>query len=58
VGDIDLKVISAPENSNKFQKPGFGRKKSVEGRGNTWANGTGHTSKVLKEHMSCLEILR
>jgi len=28
VGDIDFKVISATENSNKFQKPGFGRKKS------------------------------
>jgi hypothetical protein len=27
VGDIDFKVISATENSNKFQKPGFGRKK-------------------------------
>jgi hypothetical protein len=31
VRDIDLKAISATENSNKFQKnPGFGRKKSVE----------------------------
>jgi hypothetical protein len=26
VGNIDLKVISAIANSNKFQKPGFGRK--------------------------------
>jgi hypothetical protein len=41
-----LKVISAPENSNKSQKPGFGRKISRE-RGNTWANGTGHTSSFL-----------
>jgi hypothetical protein len=31
VGDIDFKVIFAPENSIKFpKKPGFGRKKSVE----------------------------
>jgi hypothetical protein len=31
VGDIDFKVISVAENSNKFpKKPGFGRKKSVE----------------------------
>jgi hypothetical protein len=31
VGDIDLKVISTDENSNKIQKnPGFGKEKSVE----------------------------
>jgi len=30
VGDIDFKVISAAENSNKFQKPRFWKKKSVE----------------------------
>jgi hypothetical protein len=42
VGDIDLKVISAVENSNKFQKPGFGRKNQL-GCGNTGANGTCHT---------------
>jgi hypothetical protein len=30
VGDIDLKVISAPENSNKFQKTRFWKEKSVE----------------------------
>jgi hypothetical protein len=42
VGDIDFEVISAAENSNKFHtKPGFGRKNHL---GNTWANGTGHTS--------------
>jgi len=27
---IDFKVISAAENSNKFQKSGFGTEKSVE----------------------------
>jgi hypothetical protein len=29
VGDIDFKVISATENSNKFQKKGFGRKNQL-----------------------------
>jgi hypothetical protein len=30
MGDIDLKVISAAENSNKFQKNRFWKEKSVE----------------------------
>jgi hypothetical protein len=30
VGDIDFQVISATENSNKFQKPMFWKEKSVE----------------------------
>jgi hypothetical protein len=30
VGDIDFKVISAAENSNKFQIPRFWKEKSVE----------------------------
>jgi hypothetical protein len=30
VRDIDLKVISATENSNKFQKTRFWKEKSVE----------------------------
>jgi hypothetical protein len=30
VGDIDLKVISVAENSNKFQKSRFWKEKSVE----------------------------
>jgi hypothetical protein len=30
VGDIDFKVISAPENSNKFQKTRFWKEKTVE----------------------------
>ncbi len=30
MGDIDLKVISAAENLNKFQKPRFWKEKSVE----------------------------
>jgi hypothetical protein len=29
VGDIDFKVISAAENSNNYQKPGFGRKNQL-----------------------------
>jgi hypothetical protein len=29
VGDIDLKVISGAENSNKFKKPGFERKNQL-----------------------------
>ncbi len=39
-------MISDPENSNKFQKTLFWKEKSVEDvvTGNTWANGTGHTS--------------
>jgi hypothetical protein len=30
VGDVDFKVISAAENSNKFQKTRFWKEKSVE----------------------------
>jgi hypothetical protein len=30
VGDIDLKMISDPENSNKFQKTRFWKEESVE----------------------------
>jgi hypothetical protein len=30
VGDIDFKVISAAENSNKFRKTRFWKEKSVE----------------------------
>jgi hypothetical protein len=30
LGDIDFKVISATENSNKFQKTRFWKEKSVE----------------------------
>jgi hypothetical protein len=30
VGDIDLKMISATKNSNKFQKTRFWKEKSVE----------------------------
>jgi len=33
VGDIDFEVISAAENSNKFQKARFWKEKSVE---RTW----------------------
>jgi len=32
VGDIDFEVISVAENSNKFQKIRFWKKKSVESR--------------------------
>jgi hypothetical protein len=44
VGDIDFEVISAAENSNKFPKNQVLQGKITWGRGNTWANGTGHTS--------------
>jgi hypothetical protein len=44
VADIDFKVISATENSNKFQKNQVLEGKISLGRGNTWANGRGHTS--------------
>ncbi len=42
MGDIDFEVTFVAENSNKFQKPRFWKEK----RGNTWANGTGHSSRV------------
>jgi hypothetical protein len=32
MGDIHFKVISVTENSNKFQKPGFGRKNQLKMR--------------------------
>jgi hypothetical protein len=45
VRDIGFKVISAAENSNKFQKTKVLEGKISWGRGgNTWANSTGHTS--------------
>jgi len=47
VGDIDLKVISAAENSNKFPKNQVLEGKISWGRGNTWANDTGRTSGLL-----------
>jgi hypothetical protein len=40
-------VISAVENSNKFQKIRFWKEKSVEDVVTQGANGTGHTSKDL-----------
>jgi hypothetical protein len=40
VGDIDFKVISAAENSNKFQKTRFWKENSVEDLVTL-----GHTSK-------------
>jgi len=55
VGDIDFKVISATENSNKFQKPRFWKEKSVETVvGNIWAKGRGHTSLHTKVE-SCIQ---
>ncbi len=51
MGDIDLKVISAAENSNKFQKTRFWKEKISSGRGNTWANGTSHTSTYITSHV-------
>jgi len=35
VGDIDFEVISAAENSNKFQKTRFWKEKSIEDLGPT-----------------------
>jgi hypothetical protein len=37
-------MISATENSNKFQKTRFWEGKISSGHGNTSANGTGHTN--------------
>ncbi len=46
-GDIDLKMISASENSNKFQKNQVLKGKiSRGGHGNTWAN-TAQATLVL-----------
>jgi hypothetical protein len=44
VGDVDFKVNSAAENSNKFQKTRFWKEKSVEDMVTLGANSTGHTS--------------
>jgi hypothetical protein len=49
VGDIDFKVNSTTENSNKFQKTRFWKEKSVDDVVTPWANCTGHTSEVWKE---------
>ncbi len=48
MGDIDFKVISAPEYSNKSKKARFWKEKSVEDvvTGDTRANGTGHTTNL------------
>jgi hypothetical protein len=46
VGDIDFKVISVVENSNKILKTRLEGNIS-RGHGNTWANGTDHTSNLL-----------
>jgi hypothetical protein len=40
-------VISATENSNKFQKTRFWKEKSVEDMVTLGANGTGHTNESL-----------
>jgi len=48
VGDIDFEVISAAENSNKFQKTRFWKEKSVEDVVTLGANGTGHTSIIIE----------
>jgi hypothetical protein len=44
VRDIDLKMISAAENSSKFQKHRFWKEKLVEDVLTFGANGTCHTS--------------
>jgi hypothetical protein len=54
VGDIDLKMISAAENSNKFQKTQVLEGKISWERGNNWANGTGHTSEYDLTTAHCL----
>jgi hypothetical protein len=45
LGDIDFKVISATENSNKFQTTRFWKEKSVEDVVTLGANNTGYTRK-------------
>jgi hypothetical protein len=40
VRDIDFKVISAAENSNKFQKSGFGRENQLR----KWSNSKAYHS--------------
>jgi hypothetical protein len=44
VGDIDFKVISVAENSNKFQKTRFWKEKSVEDLITLGPTAQGHTS--------------
>jgi hypothetical protein len=49
VGDIDFEVISATENSNKFQKPRFWKEKSIEDLGPT-------AEVTLVIHISCVQM--
>ncbi len=49
MGDIDFKVISAAENSNKSQKTRFWKEKSVEDMV-TLGPSTGHTSRNYGQH--------
>jgi hypothetical protein len=55
VGDIDFKVISATENSNKFQKTRFWKEKSVEDMVTLGPTSTGHTSRIetSREAIQC-----
>ncbi len=48
MGDIDLRVISATENWNKFQKTRFWKEKSVVDMTTLGPTGTGHTSMLSK----------
>ncbi len=50
MGDIDLKVISVAENSNKFQKPGFGSKNQLR----TWQRLNVYHSIQVEGIVMCL----
>ncbi len=47
MGDIDFEVISATENSNKFQKTRFWKEKSIEDVTTLGPEAQAHTSVVI-----------
>ncbi len=55
MGDIDFKVISAAENSNKFQKTRFWKVKSVENV--VTVGGLSFNSSMISFHIWLFEYL-
>jgi hypothetical protein len=49
VGNIDSKVVSSIENSNKFQKTNFWKEKSVEDMVTLGPTTQSHTSLILNQ---------
>jgi hypothetical protein len=55
MGDIDFKVNSAAENSNKFQKTRFWKEKSVRGHGKQHL-GQRHRPHTIKFRTTCVVV--